>query len=66
MDNREKECFYNIKGEELCDTKNNCAKELDDCKYLISGSMRPLDISTIRVLDEFWKPFIDNCNQHFS
>jgi hypothetical protein len=66
MNKKEKECFYNINGNEFCNTTDLCAKDTDDCKYIISGSMRPLDITTTRVLDEFWRPFIENCNQHFS
>lgn len=67
MNKKEKECFYNIQSFNFCDTPDDCAKDTTDCKYIISGgSMRPLDITTTRVLDEFWRPFIENCNQHFS
>lgn len=65
-------CVYKIDNEYYCkypsaEDKRDCPclGDPDLCPFLAKGA-RGLDKSTTRILDEFWKPFIDNCNQHFS
>lgn len=65
-------CVYKVDGEYYCKYPSEkerencmCLGNTDSCPYLIKGAA-PLHEETLRVLDTFWKPFIDNCNQHFS